>query len=146
MNEKDKGFEILVQVQGSIQQIHNDISLIREDISGLKKDVSGLKEDVSELKGDVSELKQDVFQLKGDVLSLKQAQEVTNQRLGSLEQCQVAMQADIAVMKEDISNIKCQQSNDTEMLEIIIGQTAKLTGTQTIHGQNFERLKVAIVV
>jgi len=132
MNEKDKGFEILVQVQGSIQQIHNDISLIREDIS--------------ELKEDVSELKQDVFQLKGDVLSLKQAQEVTNQRLGSLEQCQVAMQADIAVMKEDISNIKCQQSNDTEMLEIIIGQTAKLTGTQTIHGQNFERLKAAIVV
>ena len=166
MSDNGKILEILTQVQANVLQIcnvtsqlHSDVVLLRNDVSQLQSDfvqlrsdvsqlqsdVSQLRNDVSQLQNDVSQLRSDVSQLQSDVSSLKQEQEITNQRLGSLEQCQITMQADIAIMKGEISDIKYQQSNDTEMLEIIIGQTAKLTETQTIHELKFERLKAAVV-
>ncbi|MCL2421080.1 MAG: hypothetical protein FWD03_04415 [Defluviitaleaceae bacterium] len=46
-------------------------------------------------------------------------------------------------IESDLAIVKAQQAKDSEMLEIIIGQTAVLTLGQESHGREIERLKIS---
>jgi len=81
--------------------------------------------------------------------NLQKGLDEANQRINNLEICYVAMQADMSIVKTDISAVKgdvaavkAKQIDDSEMIEIILGQTAELYHRQKNHGEEIEKLKI----
>jgi SMC interacting uncharacterized protein involved in chromosome segregation len=99
-------YEILLKLDGKIDNMGRDISTLKGDVSILKRDVSTLKGDVSTLKGDVSTLKADMSLVKDDIKFLKTSQQEDHQILKNLEHNSNVNKAEHDKMMNDIAFIK----------------------------------------
>lgn len=115
-------YEILLKLDGKIDNMGQDISSLKGDVSELKGDVSSLKSVVSGLKGDVSTLKTDMSLVKDDIKFMKISQQEDHQILKNLEHNSNANKAeqdkmmnDIAYLKSDLASLR----KDLSIVEIV---------------------------
>ena len=98
-------------------------AFILAEIAAMKSDINTMQSSIGTMQTDISKIEANQASMQTDISKIK-----TNQ----------------ASMQTDILSIKAQQIDDTEMLEIIIGQTAVLTKGQFTHGQEIEKIKAII--
>jgi len=126
-------------------------AFILAEIAAMKSDINTMQSSIGTMQTDISKIEANQASMQTDISKIKTNQASMQADISKIETNQASMQADIskiktnqASMQTDILSIKAQQIDDTEMLEIIIGQTAVLTKGQFTHGQEIEKIKAII--
>jgi len=113
-----------------LENIQADVGTIKADVAHLKVDVAGLKADVEELKTDVAELKQGQAQIE--------------RRVTAIEQDVVEIRTTLQEHKQKMVLLHELVNSDYELLQSVNRKLDEQIVTNSIHKENFIRIREAI--
>jgi len=85
---------------------------------------------LTQIQGDMTKMQNDMTRMQGDMAQM-------DGRLGNLEKCQTAMQADIVAIKE-------KQDEDSATIELSYELICRLANMQDETDQKFDRIRLAL--
>lgn len=151
MDNDTKVLSLLEGLTTTVAQLQNNFTELTLYNAKTASHQAFILAEIVAMKSDINTMQSSIGTMQADISKIETNQASMQTDISKIEINQASMQADIskiktnqASMQADILSIKAQQIDDTEMLEIIIGQTAVLTKGQFTHGQEIEKIKAII--